>query len=310
MIEADEELDLEEDSETTATEEIVTSQKDSLLTVELDNIPLGEFIRYFSSATGLRYQIDEFAVVIGKPDSFTNLLKTKFYPVSPDFVTDLDGGSASETSDFGEDEDFGSDEEEQAGSTEEKTSISALKNYFQELGVQFPKGASVSYILASSKLAVTNTDENLRQFEVLIRELNVQPNQVNIESKFVEVGQEDAEQLGFNWFVGSGNTGTGSDFRFRPQPGSAGAIAGFDQNASDAASEITAGLGNILNESKSAAKFNPNLGIATVVAGTAFDVFIRAVDQTSSADVLSAPKVTTKSGQTATLRVVTEAFLP
>ena len=94
------------------------------------------------------------------------------------------------------------------------------------------------------------------------------------------------------------------------QVNTSGAVAGFNQSASNAASEITAGLGTLLDPSGIAPKFNPNLGIATVIGGTAFDVYIRAVDQTSTADVLSAPKVTTKSGQTATLRVVTERFFP
>ena len=55
----------------------------------------------------------------------------------------------------------------------------------------------------------------LRKVEKILAELNVQPVQVTIEAKFVEISQKDLEELGFQWlFTGDADTGGSKELDF------------------------------------------------------------------------------------------------
>ena len=74
-------------------------------------------------------------------------------------------------------------------------------------GIAFPEGASAT--LSSSVLLVTNTPTELDKVEQLVEAIATkQPKQVKITTKFVEISQEDGEELGFDWIIGPfGNSG-------------------------------------------------------------------------------------------------------
>jgi type II secretory pathway component GspD/PulD (secretin) len=67
--------------------------------------------------------------------------------------------------------------------------------YFREMGVEWPEGSSLKYIAAIGKLVVTNTEENMRKFEEVLSTLNVVPNQIEVEVKFIEYQLSDIEAL-------------------------------------------------------------------------------------------------------------------
>src|SRR5438876_293928 len=216
------------------------------------------------------------------------------------------------------------------------------KTMLQSMGVQFPTinltdgradAASATFWPHSGVLIVRNTQDNLDMVDALVDQANAsQPKQVEIESKFIEITQNNLKELGFDWLLGPFNIGNHklfgaggtsvnssaanpANFPFvnttgQPvgdtQPGQpigqfpvtggnrSGSLA-ISANALDAllfpgASGVAPGI----------------FGLAGVFTDPQFQVVIRALNQKKGIDLLSAPKVTTKSGQRAIIEVVRE----
>src|SRR5205823_3738721 len=152
---------------------------------------------------------------------------------------------------------------------------------------------------------------------------------VSIESKFIEINQNNLKELGFDWLLGPfslngkvfGSGGTagnqaplaGQIFPFNDANGNpigqnpvtngnrSGNFA-ISANALDAL--LMPGLGQT-------AGVAPGIfGLAGVFTNPQFQVVIRALNQKKGIDLLSAPSVTTKSGQRAIVEVVREFRFP
>src|SRR5437879_13817372 len=86
------------------------------------------------------------------------------------------------------------------------------KTMLQSMGVQFPTinladgradAASATFWPHSGVLIVRNTQDNLDMVDALVDQANAsQPKQVEIESKFIEVTQNNLKELGFDWLLG------------------------------------------------------------------------------------------------------------
>ena len=73
----------------------------------------------------------------------------------------------------------------------------------QSMGVSFPPSASATFWPHSGTLIVRNTQDNLDMVDALVDQANASaPKQVSIESKFVEINQNNAKELGFDWLLG------------------------------------------------------------------------------------------------------------
>src|SRR5207302_1989332 len=208
------------------------------------------------------------------------------------------------------------------------------KTMLQSMGVSFPSSASATFWPHSGTLIVRNTQDNLEMVDALVDQANSSaPKQVSIESKFVEINQNNLKELGFDWLLnpfslngkvfGSGGTaGNGtpllnttgtSNFPFNDangnpigqNPVTSGNQSGnfaISANALDAL--LMPGLGQV-------AGVAPGIfGLAGVFTNPQFQVVIRALNQKKGIDLLSAPKVTTKSGQRAIIEVVREFRYP
>jgi general secretion pathway protein D len=198
------------------------------------------------------------------------------------------------------------------------------------MGVAFPAGASATFWPHSGTLIVRNTQDNLDFVDALVDQANIsQPKQVSIESKFIEINQNNLKELGFDWLLGPfslngkvfGSGGTagngiptnGANYPFTDangnpigqNPVTAGNQSGnfaISANALDAL--LMPGLG-------STAGVAPGIfGLAGVFTNPQFQVVIRALNQKKGIDLLSAPSVTTKSGQRAIVEVVREFRYP
>src|SRR2546430_6670151 len=220
------------------------------------------------------------------------------------------------------------------------------KTMLQSMGVQFPTialpdgradAASATFWPHSGVLIVRNTQDNLDMVDALVDQANAsQPKQVEIESKFIEITQNNLKELGFDWLLGPFNIGNHklfgaggtsvnstaanpANFPFvnttgQPigdtQPGQpigqfpvtggnrSGSLA-ISANALDAllfpgASGVAPGI----------------FGLAGVFTDPQFQVVIRALNQKKGVDLLSAPKVTTKSGQRAVIEIIREFRYP
>src|SRR5262245_271370 len=348
------------------------------ITVPLDNIPLGEALRYVANQAGLKVKVEPYAIAVIPLSEQSNDLITKRYHVPPEFFggpldvgyyigTNVPGGgepragtttgvrgappvaeniiqkeavSCQTASGTG----YGVGATSQANQVQgTATTRQTLQNdrqlvgradaitMLKSMGVSFPPGASATFWPHSGTLIVRNTQDNLDMVDALVDQANASaPKQVSIESKFVEINQNNAKELGFDWllgpfsmngkvFGGGGTAGNGvpldaANFPFNnpvtgqpigQNPVTSGNRSGnfaISANALDAL--LIPGLGQAIGAAPSV------FGLAGVFTNPQFQVVIRALNQKKGIDLLSAPSVTTKSGQRAIIEVVREFRYP
>jgi general secretion pathway protein D len=286
------------------------------------NVPLAVALKYICDQTKLRFKVDDFAVTLVPQSESGEDIFTRTFTVPPDFSAALgsdDGGAKAEADPFAEPAGGGG-----AKLTARKPIIELLKNS----GITFGEGTSAT-LSNSGVLLVTNTPTELDKVEQLVQAIgNKQPKQVKITSKFVEISQENSEELGFDWVlsgVGFGN----------PISGAGGTIGnGVERLVSDFTGTnigqpegiMTAGTRSgdaaILRNSIDTLLNNPdrtaqNINVApgilslTGIFGDAeFKMMMRGLSQKKGADMVSAPSVTARSGQKATIEIIREFIYP
>jgi general secretion pathway protein D len=351
------------------------------ITIELNQIPLGEALRYIANQAGLKVKVEPYAVsLVPKTEQSSDLL-VKRYHVPPEFFGGpLDvgyylegslgagqggaGGSAQpapvaenvvqkEAVSYQTASGVGTG----AGATSQSNLVQGTSTTRQHLlndrqlvgradartmllsmGVQFPTvtlpdgradSASATFWPHTGVLIVRNTQDNLDMVDALVDQANAsQPKQVEIESKFIEITQNNLKELGFDWLLGpfkvgnqgafgSGGTSVNSpaanpaNFPFvdpaTQQPIGQFPVTGGNRSGSLAISANA--LDALLFPGVSGVA--PGIfGLAGVFTDPQFQVVIRALNQKKGVDLLSAPKVTTKSGQRAIIEVVREFRYP
>jgi general secretion pathway protein D len=303
--------------------------RDARITITLNQIPLGEALRYIASQAGLKVKVEPYAVSIIPINEQSSDLFTKEYRVPPGFISSsvniganpLNQGPTRVGANA-----TGKDTQETTGGQQLVNRQTAL-DFLKDQGVPFPPGASANFLPQSSRLIVRNTEENLELVDALVEQANVAgPKQVEIEAKFVEITQNNLKELGFDWLlgqfsvagsngrvVGSGGTsGTGPILNPADFPTS---IAGLDPvtagnrsgNLAISANALDALLFGIPGASSLAPSF---FGLSGVMSNPQFQVVVRALNQKKGVDLLSAPRVTTKSGQRAVIEIVREFRYP
>jgi len=197
---------------------------DQLLKVSMSfsNIPMSEVLRYLCQNVGLKYKIEEGAVILG-----TNVdeMQTEYFPVRADLIAsitgDEGGGEGGEGGEGGGDTEDMTAKEADFFDTEEtfekkdaapKLTLSsqALIEFFEDRGVKFGVGSSIAYSRRSGKLVVRNTMINLRRLEELLRQYDlINTPLILIETKIVEISVTDVEELGFRWDFSFNNANGG-----------------------------------------------------------------------------------------------------
>jgi general secretion pathway protein D len=305
---------------------VVSASANTPITISLQNIPLIEALKYVTSLAGLKYKVEPYAVAIVPMTENVNVLIQKEYKVPPGFITRI----ASPGGDAG----AGLTPASPADATKGGAAITGrldATEFLKSSGVTFPEGASAVYIARSSRLIVRNTQENLDLIDTLIAAaVEGGPTQVEIEAKFVEITQQNTKELSFDWllgqanipgsgrvFTGGGTAGTGqavntADFPFVTPGGTpvgVNPVTGGNRSGSLAINNNA--IDALLFGRAGASALAPGmLSLAGVFTDPAFQVVIRALDQKKGVDLLSAPRVTTKSGQRAVIEIIREFRYP
>src|SRR2546430_1993176 len=318
------------------------------ITLTLNQIPLGEALRYIAAQAGLKVKVEPYAVSVIPISEQSNDLITKEYRVPPDFIsTTLSGstllgrgaykiapGTAAPVGPAG----TGKDTQESTGG-QQLVNREGAKEFLEAQGVAFPPGASANFLPQSSRLIVRNTQDNLDLVAPIVDQLNLAiPKQVEIEAKFVEVTQTNLKELGFDWLLGpfkvgsqgafgsggttglTGGPGVGSDPNFPLSPNavdpsnpstlSSGQFPVTGNRTGSAAISANA-LDALLFPTLGTSAAAPGIfGLAGVFTNPQFQVVLRGLNQKKGVDLLSAPKVTTKSGQRAIIEIVREFRYP
>src|SRR5947209_1485338 len=300
------------------------------ITLTLNQIPLGEALRYIASQAGLKVKVEPYAVLILPLSEQSNELTTKEYRVPPGFISSTVNVGVSALSQGATKVGGGGVGGGTGKDTQETTGGQLLVNregareFLESQGVPFPPGASAHFLPQSSRLIVRNTIDNLELVDALVEQANVAgPKQVEIESKFVEITQNNLKELGFDWLLGpfniTGNSGKivgaggapvplnqANNFPFPTTnqfPVTAGNRSGDFAISANAIDALLLGTG--------APAVAPGIfGLAGVMTNPQFQVVIRALNQKKGIDLLSAPRVTTKSGQRAVIEIVREFRYP
>jgi general secretion pathway protein D len=303
---------------------------DTRITLRLSNVPLAEALRYTTSLAQLKYKVEAQAVVIvplSTPDAdmFTNV-----YVVPPTFLSTQAGGAGAAAGGGAAADPFA--DPVAAGGGGLKAGRPSAKEILESSGISFPTGSSAIYNGSTSQLIVRNTADQMELVEAYIESIVTGvEKQIYITSRFVEIAEEDGEELGFDWLLGpfnlgstprvfagggtNGNTNspaTAADYTFGNalgQPVTSGLRSGgqaIDSNSIDAliaaASGNAGGAGSLLAPAV--------FGIAGVFTDPQFQVVIRALSQKKGVDLLSAPSVMARSGNRAKIEVIREFIYP
>ena len=274
-------------------------------------ITLYNALKIITSVSGLKWRIDGDVVMIVPIDWDPATIEIRMYPVEPTFIerVKMTSSSLPTTTTRGGRE---VTEIEKGGTSD---TVGDLKANFEQMGVKFPKGSSINYNPGIGKVIVGNTADNLATFEKLLAELNVVPLQVEIEAKFVEVNETDLYEAGLEWLLTDNwemlskkNSNPYAPMTSNPR---------IQMNANSADGGFTKGL-NFLGDSSGQA--TPMAGgkgsmgsiasIAGVLTNPDLTAILHALEQNGNADLLSAPKVTARSGEAALIKVVTEFIYP
>ena len=318
------------------------SPADARITITLNQIPLGEALRYIATQAGLKVKVEPYAVSIIPISEQSNDLITKEYRVPPGFIsTTVNIGASAlnqpaRTAAGAGGAGTGKDTQETTGG-HQLVNREGAKEFLESQGVPFPPGASANFLPQSSRLVVRNTADNLELVDAIVEQASVSgPKQVEIEAKFIEINQNNLKELGFDWLLGQFNIGNRKVFGGGGTSGTSPALNNadfpFTQNIGTAANPnvvpvgqnpVTAGnrSGNLaisasaidalLFPTSGASSLAPGIfGLSGVFTDPQFQVVIRALNQKKGIDLLSAPKITTKSGQRAVIEIVREFRYP
>jgi general secretion pathway protein D len=304
------------------------SPADARITITLNQIPLGEALRYIASQAGLKVKVEPYAVSIIPISEQSNDLITKEYRVPPGFISSSVNVGASALNQpahmAAAGGGTGKDTQETTGG-HQLVNREGAKEFLESQGVTFPPGASANFLPQSSRLVVRNTADNLELVDTIVEQASVSgPKQVEIESKFVEITQNNLKELGFDWLLGQFNIGNHKVFGAGGTSGTAPAVNSADYPFSTTGLDpVTAGnrSGNLaisanaidalLFPTTGGTALAPGIfGLAGVFTDPQFQLVVRALNQKKGVDLLSAPKVTTKSGQRAVIEIVREFRYP
>src|SRR5437870_948235 len=308
------------------------------ITLTLNQIPLGEALRYIANQAGLKVKVEPYAVSIIPISEQSNDLLTKEYRVPPGFISGSLSASATSLNQPAAVTKVALPVIGTAKDTQESTGGRLLvnregaKEFLENQGVSFGvPGSSANFLPQTSRLIVRNTADNLELVDAIVEQANVSgPKQVEIEAKFVEITQNNLKELGFDWLLGQfnvgnhklfasgGTSGTApavnpADYPFVP-PGSNTPVGQFPVTAGNRTGELAISanaIDSLLFPTMGASALAPGIfGLSGVFTDPQFQVVIRALNQKKGIDLLSAPKITTKSGQRAVIEIVREFRYP
>ena len=303
------------------------------ISLTLSRIPLAAALDYVAKAANLKIKVEPYAVSIVPLTEETDALITLEIRVPPSFITQTSnatvGSALNESATTAGNGGGGTRDVTGTGSAALTTRVDA-KTFLESSGVTFPAGSSAVYLASTSKLVVRNTQANIDLVQALVAESIQVPKQVEIESKFIEVTQNNLKELGFDWTLGQFNLGSSSEKVFAgggtaanginsttngafPFSNGGTAIGGSPVTSGNRSGTfgISANAVDALLLGSGAAAVAPGIfSVAGVFTDPQFQVVVRALNQQKGVDLLSAPRVTAKSGQKATIEIIREFIYP
>jgi general secretion pathway protein D len=305
-----------------------TSPAEARITLTLNEIPLAEALRYIANQAGLKVKVEPYAISIIPINEQSNDLLTKEYRVPPSFISgSLNPGASSLNQPASvKAAGTGKDTQETTGGRL-LVNREGAKEFLENQGVSFAvPGSSANFLPQTSRLIVRNTADNLELVDAIVEQANVSgPKQVEIEAKFVEITQNNLKELGFDWLLGpfnlnskgsvalaGGTSGTGAVVNQADYPFSTTGLHPVTAgNRSGNLAINGSAIDSLLLGTSAGQVLAPGIfGVGGLLTDPQFQLVVRALNQKRGVDLLSAPRVTTKSGQRAVIEIVREFRYP
>ena len=295
--------------------------------LQLSNVPLSQVLKYITDITHTSFTTDDFSVIITAAGAGSDALVSRNYRVPPDFISSISNGGSAQTASadpFAEAPASGGLLAQRLGAKE-----ALIKQ-----GVVFPAGADASYSPATNTLRIVNTSSNLDYIGQIVDSLTqTEPVMVSLSVTMIKVQQTDLKELGFDWlldnlgFGGAGWVPGSSKLNF------GGGTVGNGRNLNDLAlplgtytrHPITSGnrsgdsaisqnsIDDLINNPSGRQASNPAPGIVGGYGNidtATLQTLMRGLDQKKGTDVMAQPATVTRSGQSASVKVVREFIYP
>lgn len=307
------------------------------ISLNLQATPLRQVLQYLCDFVGARYVVDAEAVRIvgvGESGPAGEDIISRRYKVPPSFekIAAAPASQAAPQNPFATD-----------GAAAARSTLSA-EEILKSQGIKFDAGARAFYIKGSNTLNVTNTRSQLELVEAFVNSIEDDaPKQVEIQSRFAEIRQENTEELGFDWMLGGFGLGDGDrmiggggtfgnskadttgQFPFLTNVPAAG--GGAPTQAPLGINPVTAGnrsgqqviAGNAIDsllkgiDRSKVSVLTPAPGVfsvAGILTDPQFQMVMRGLSQNKATDLLAAPMIVTKGGSRAKIEVIRELLYP
>lgn len=283
------------------------------ISVNLRNVPLSAVLDILADASGTTWQSDGYVIVFSSAGAEDSTLRDRTWTVPSDMLTKgaLAGGGV----DSGDP--FATPAED--GVANKKLSA---KEFLEARGVSFPEGSEAGFSSGTNRLFVRNTRQNLELVNFIVQELqNAEPVNIVFKATIVTINQENLEELGFDWllgtagrdnvFLGGGSVGNGAENGTfpagAPRPVTAGNRSGEFAFSSD-------GIDNLLSQETTgfvaAANRAPGILQLQSLGRQEFSVLMRGFNQKKGTDVAATPSVVTIPNSAALVESVREFIYP
>ncbi|MDD5617584.1 MAG: tetratricopeptide repeat protein [Candidatus Omnitrophica bacterium] len=246
------------------------------VSVKIKDMPLAEALKYVLKSAGLNYRIDKNVIWIATPEEIINeQMETKVFTLKKgkgtftEFKSTTTGGVG-------------------LGSAADVEEITTIKDVIEK-AIAWPSGSKIVLDERLGALIVTNTPYNLEIIEKILENIDVEPVQVLVETRFLEVTVTDLSELGIDWQINS-------DLPFDKTK--AGMVHGIADNSGVSFTDST----------RSTEGFN--LTYQGVLTKPQFQVVLHTLEESQKVKTLSSPRITTLDNQMATIKVVDEWIYP
>jgi type II secretory pathway component GspD/PulD (secretin) len=254
-----------------------------VMSVNLDKVKLGEFLRYVGRNYDLQFQVgDELVWVVDAKDPKRLMEETRFYRLRKGFVLPAEFGlpEATKTTTV-------------AGPVTTTTEVQKFNKFVNDLTPQLPsleraitnlfKGSKYMIDYERNLIVATGTPEQLEVMEKIIKEFDKPVQQVLIEARFVTISKPAFMQLGVLWQSG-------------------GAVSNVLGNLPQ---DFTGLLNNQNFPGNASTPVAVGTGIqqtfANVLGASGLQATISALEQTGESQTLSAPRLTVLNNRPATI---------
>ena len=266
------------------------------ISLTLNNVPLEVALRYVCQLANVKYKVQDYAISIIPFNGSTDDLISRTFVVQPSFVVPPAGAST-----------IGSVTSSMSGARPTLPVAGApasgapdtgdpVRRALEAKGVKFPPGASVVYTASTGQLTVVNTADQMELIEELVNAGVAPTLMVKIATKFVEINQDDLNDLTINSafnFLNPQSRGD-SSANYISIPSAHTALQGARGFAPNSIDQLIA---------PQATNFN-SLFIKSFINGYQLNVVVDALSQKKSYDLLSDPFVLAKSGEQGVIEAV------